>query len=156
MLSIPFNLRFLPLPFIFYTKMELDIERFFESTKVGDLEAIERYLQKIQPNNQNEFEEDFEEDVNQNQTSEELLSVLNYQDSNRNAPLHYAALAGYLDICQRFVELGASVNISNIFGETPLHLAAKNENVEVCQFLIENGAVIDAKISILGFFMIFL
>ncbi|OHT17134.1 hypothetical protein TRFO_12663 [Tritrichomonas foetus] len=64
--------------------------------------------------------------------------------------MHYAASYGYLDICQKFIEIDneqrSFIDIANANKETPLHLAANNHHLDICQFLIDNGAIIDAKV----------
>lgn len=41
------------------------------------------------------------------------------KDASGNTPLHYAAEAGYLPLCELFVSNGAKINAQNKSGETP-------------------------------------
>ena len=102
------------------------MDKFIQSVKNGDIDALERYISKIE--------------------SDSLKKIINTADSTGNFSIHYAAKAGFLDICQKLVENGATINIMNIQKKTPLHYAAENQYFEICQLLIENGSIIDVKI----------
>ena len=45
--------------------------------------------------------------------------------------LHCAALHGDLDLCQRWVQAGANINMVNTDGTTPLCAAAQHNNINL-------------------------
>ena len=47
---------------------------------------------------------------------------VNVQDHDGDTPLHWAAIEGYLEICDLLIEHGADVNAVNIKGQTPLDI----------------------------------
>lgn len=57
-------------------------------------------------------------------TFEDLLTICGHplalsKDASGNTPLHYAAEAGYLSLCELLVTNGAKINAQNKSGETP-------------------------------------
>ena len=58
-------------------------------------------------------------------------------------PLHYAVLAGHIDVMKCLIEHGAEINALSKVGTTPLHLAVKSGNIDVAKVLIDLGADID-------------
>lgn len=56
------------------------------------------------------------------------------------APLHYAAIEGYLEVVEYLVNEGhADINCRDADGRTPLHKAAIVGNLEVIRWLVEEG-----------------
>jgi ankyrin repeat protein len=65
-----------------------------------------------------------------------------------DAPLHYAAKGGHLDIIQALIAAGADVDKANKSGRTPLIWAAIANRCKIAQALIDAGAAVnkaDAK-----------
>ena len=111
---------------IFPKSKSIFMDKLFQSVKNGDIDAFERYISKTKP--------------------ESFKKIINTPESSGVFLIHYAAKAGFLDICQRLVESGASINIVNLQRETPLHLAAENQYPDICQLFVDNGAIIDVKV----------
>lgn len=64
--------------------------------------------------------------------------------------LHYASVAGEVNIVRKLIEAGVDVNIQDSFGKTSLHHIAVEERItpgmlEVARMLIEAGADVDLK-----------
>lgn len=58
------------------------------------------------------------------------------------SPLMLAALAGYVDVCQKLIDTGADINKP---GWTALHYAATSGNVAIIKMLLEHHAYIDTE-----------
>lgn len=58
--------------------------------------------------------------------------------------LHYV-LHGNLEIVNFLIQMGADVNIKNIYGESCLMIAAVMKDVEIFRLLVKNGADINTK-----------
>ena len=70
---------------------------------------------------------------------------VNVRDSNRNTPLHLAAISGNLDAVNILLDEHASVKAQNLDGNTPLHLAAiRRGNKDVIKALKKKGADLTA------------
>ena len=65
---------------------------------------------------------------------------INHQNNAGETVLHKVAFAGDLARCQKFVAMGADVDIRTNSGETPLMMAACGGSPAVCDFLIQQGA----------------
>ncbi len=61
-------------------------------------------------------------------------------DDDQNTLLHKASFLGHKDLVLLLLQLGASVNCTNIFGNTPLHKAGHTGNTEIAQLLLAAGA----------------
>ncbi|MDR1290422.1 MAG: ankyrin repeat domain-containing protein [Planctomycetaceae bacterium] len=55
-------------------------------------------------------------------------------------PFHVAALEGYTEIVQLFLEYGADINVRTAEGWTPLHAAVEHAHLDTVRFLLEQGA----------------
>ena len=82
----------------------------------------------------------------QSQANVEIAKLLiqggadvNYQNSEGNAPLHWASGNNRLTIAKILVEAGADVNVRNEDGMTPLVWAMIRENQKVAKFLAYKG-----------------
>ena len=61
-------------------------------------------------------------------------------------PLHFAVLAGELDLVRLLLDRGASVDSKELrHGSTALHVAASRGQADVAQHLIERGAEVNAR-----------
>ena len=73
----------------------------------------------------------------------ELVSVhgcsIDCKDENQNIPLHYAALAGNLEVTKYFLERMGSLPLGNFLGVKPLHLACENGQMNIIQYLINEA-----------------
>ncbi|MBR5950609.1 MAG: ankyrin repeat domain-containing protein [Actinomycetaceae bacterium] len=72
-----------------------------------------------------------------------MYTEINQQDHNGNTALHHAAvmLPGKSEQeTQRLLNLGATPDIQNVFGNTPLMLAAMVNNNQTMRLLIDSGA----------------
>lgn len=54
--------------------------------------------------------------------------------------LHYAAIAGHINIIQALLEVGANVHQKDEDGFTPLHAVAEFDHLPVITLLLEEGA----------------
>jgi len=70
----------------------------------------------------------------------EKSADVNITDGGGLAPMHWAALFGYVHTGSILAEYGASVNAQTKSGETPLHLAAEKGKMPFVDFLLERGA----------------
>ncbi|KAJ3112418.1 hypothetical protein HDU96_004561 [Phlyctochytrium bullatum] len=60
-------------------------------------------------------------------------------------PLHVAAVAGHVDVCQVFLQVRANIDCRDNYGNTPLILAAWEGHVPVVRLLLEEGAGINSR-----------
>jgi len=66
--------------------------------------------------------------------------LVNRKDEAGNAPLHYAAAAGSIEIAEFLLSKGADINGQNKRANTPLHEAIENRKADAAKFLIDKGA----------------
>eukprot|EP00397_Hematodinium_sp_SG-2012_P015729 GEMP01016026.1.p1 GENE.GEMP01016026.1~~GEMP01016026.1.p1 ORF type:complete len:438 (+),score=128.85 GEMP01016026.1:37-1350(+) len=59
--------------------------------------------------------------------------------------LHWASIGGHEDIAKMLLAHGASVNMTNSYGNSPLHWAARNGHAEICELLLDHKSMIDAQ-----------
>jgi hypothetical protein len=64
---------------------------------------------------------------------------------HRTPSLHMAARCGNVEVVDKLLSTGASVDMQDKQGETALHLAARVGNVEVVSKLISAGASVDMQ-----------
>lgn len=64
----------------------------------------------------------------------------NIKDARGNAPLHVAALLGFLEGATLLIGQGAQVNLPNNSGETPLIVAVQKRDIPMVRLLLANGA----------------
>lgn len=80
---------------------------------------------------------------------EKLLSIrgldVNFQNKEKETPLHVAAREGSRESCQMLLRKGARINVQDENGRTALHLSAYQGHSCVVRFLIKNGAYKRAK-----------
>ncbi|GFO30223.1 ankyrin-1 [Plakobranchus ocellatus] len=62
-----------------------------------------------------------------------------------NSPLHMAAMAGHMDICQILIEARANVNSRNEREDTPLIVASAGGHLDVVNLLVKNHASINRR-----------
>ena len=55
----------------------------------------------------------------------------------KQTPLHLAASSGQLAVCSLLLELGASLDATDDFGQKPIHLAAQSNKAEVVKVLLK-------------------
>ncbi|XP_011692189.1 PREDICTED: serine/threonine-protein phosphatase 6 regulatory ankyrin repeat subunit B [Wasmannia auropunctata] len=55
----------------------------------------------------------------------------------KQTPLHLAAEAGQLDVCNLLLELGASIGATDDQGQKPIHAAVMNNYIEVAQLFLQ-------------------
>lgn len=73
-------------------------------------------------------------------------SVFRLDDNyDHKIALHAAAEKNQLNIMQFLLEMGASVDITDLNQSTPLHIAAKHGHYKVAKLLIEAGANVNGK-----------
>lgn len=65
---------------------------------------------------------------------------VNACDSWDETPLHFAARAGHVGICETLIASGAGVNASSFCGKTPLIVAAAAGKENACLVLLAHGA----------------
>ena len=65
---------------------------------------------------------------------------LNVFDNAGRSALSLACIAGYYEVTQLYIELGADVNAKCLDGMTPLMYAAQNGQIECLKMLVESGA----------------
>ncbi|KAJ7353905.1 hypothetical protein OS493_031612 [Desmophyllum pertusum] len=68
-----------------------------------------------------------------------IFGDVNVRTSRGQTPLHFAA---DVDIARRLVEAGATVNVTDQFGESPAMAAARNNRWEIVEFLIQERSFI--------------
>lgn len=73
----------------------------------------------------------------------ETREVLKVADMRGYTPLHLAVCAGYLDLVDRFIQLGADISAKTKNGESIVFLALRHDRREIAQLLINKGAEID-------------
>ena len=67
--------------------------------------------------------------------------VINNVGANGNRLLHYASGEWKEpDLVEKIIQMGADVNIQNIWKRTPLHTAAEVNNFDAMRILLDHGA----------------
>ena len=69
----------------------------------------------------------------------------------KQTPLHLAASAGQLAVCSLLLELGASLDATDDYGQKPIHLAAQSNKAEVVKVLLKlrpNSVSVATKVNI--------
>ena len=61
------------------------------------------------------------------------------------SPLHYSAIMNHSSICERLLDYGIDVDVTDCHMATPLHHACINANVDVAKLLLEKNANLEAK-----------
>lgn len=72
---------------------------------------------------------------------------VNSPDINENSPLHYIARIDDLNLIQKLIEKGATIDTVSSSGLTPLMVAAKFGQVQVVKYLIQQSAIVTFKNS---------
>ena len=67
----------------------------------------------------------------------EKVNDVEPRDGYGNTPLHYAAMFGNLEICQKIIGNIKDAHLKNEDEKTPLHFAAENSHSEVCKLILE-------------------
>eukprot|EP00919_Chromeraceae_sp_WS-2016_P005322 GHVR01012541.1.p1 GENE.GHVR01012541.1~~GHVR01012541.1.p1 ORF type:complete len:1050 (+),score=256.13 GHVR01012541.1:34-3150(+) len=71
---------------------------------------------------------------------------VNLKDKNKQTAIHFASMNGNVEIVQKLIKYGASINISTLVEqETPLMRAAALGKTDVVRALLEHKATIDLK-----------
>ena len=60
-----------------------------------------------------------------------------YFFQEKQTPLHLAAQHGQLAVCNLLLELGASLDSTDDYGQKPIHLAAKSNKPEVVKLFLK-------------------
>ena len=58
--------------------------------------------------------------------------------SDRNTPLHFAAIKGFTNVGRKLLEHGAYVAAENKDGDNPLALAVRNEHCDFAVLMVKN------------------
>eukprot|EP01025_Chloroclados_australasicus_P035186 TRINITY_DN35904_c1_g1_i1.p1 TRINITY_DN35904_c1_g1~~TRINITY_DN35904_c1_g1_i1.p1 ORF type:complete len:249 (+),score=41.76 TRINITY_DN35904_c1_g1_i1:91-837(+) len=74
----------------------------------------------------------------------EIKSMINVADEQGATPLHWAVDQNLLQVVEKLVQLGCSLDLGDNEGSTPLHYAALCEFREIFDFLISKGAQVNA------------
>ncbi|XP_077288006.1 uncharacterized protein LOC143912590 [Arctopsyche grandis] len=74
------------------------------------------------------------------ESDDDLIRNLPRRDDFQWTALHHAVAHGKVDLCVRFLNVGADVNWVTISGDTPLHIAVANEQIELIEILVHYGA----------------
>lgn len=133
-------------------KSELDV---FELAVLGEVERLERLLDE-DPGQAQAFSNDGYQPLHlaaffsQPEVSRLLLArgarVFEVaRNDMRIQPLHAAAAAGQLVICEMLLEAGADPNARQTRGFMPLHAAGQNGDIELIRLLLAHGAEREAK-----------
>lgn len=57
----------------------------------------------------------------------------------KQTPLHLAAEAGHLEVCDTLLQLGADTNATNDAGQKAVHVAAMRNNSEVVKLFLKTS-----------------
>lgn len=68
-------------------------------------------------------------------------------NADGKCPIHFAARNGYESSIERFLMVGADINVQDMYGLTPLHMAVIYAKYDIVKLLLNNGA--DATITII-------
>ena len=61
------------------------------------------------------------------------------QNNAGSTALHFAAVCGNAQLCEKLVSCEGKVIVKNLNGETPLHLASLQNHVDILKVLLEKG-----------------
>jgi ankyrin repeat protein len=56
------------------------------------------------------------------------------------SPLHWASLAGHVEMVTELIQDGTNVDVKTEFGTTPLHMATLGRRIRIASILVEKGA----------------
>lgn len=113
-------------------KSKVDIERVFQSVRLGKFEEYSKLIENFEIDSTNEMGQNllFEAVVNDRiRICEDLISReinLNWQDKRGQTVLHYAALHSKVRIAELIIANGGNVNISDDYGNNALWTAVFN------------------------------
>ena len=65
---------------------------------------------------------------------------VNDETDSGETPLHCASKSGHTDIADLLVDLGADVNITDLWKQTPLHAACTGKHLDTVRLLVQRGA----------------
>ncbi|KAJ5070371.1 ankyrin repeat domain-containing protein [Anaeramoeba ignava] len=120
----------------------------FESARIGDLEAVRKFLVR-NPGNVNRVDEANYSALHYAARSGEvevvklLLSYkaeVDFRTPSEQTSLHRACFTGELSVVELLIEAQADVNAIDRDQETPLHKAATNNHAKVVDYLLSHGA----------------
>ena len=66
-----------------------------------------------------------------------IASISHALLQKKQTPLHLAASAGQLPVCNLLIELGASLDATDDYGQKPIHLAAQSNKPEVVKLFLK-------------------
>ena len=76
---------------------------------------------------------------------EKSPQLIEARDNDGDAPLHYAALAGNVELINYLLDKGAKLELQNAEMKTSLNLAAINDRREAVAVLLKRGAVLETR-----------
>lgn len=79
---------------------------------------------------------------------EETPITVNDMGASDRRPLHRAAGAGHLALCEYFLSIGAEIDAQDKSGRTALHWAAISGHSDIVQLLLDSGANILAETTL--------
>lgn len=65
---------------------------------------------------------------------------INTLDKSGNSSLHHAIIKGSLELCEKFLEIGADLDLPTKSGDSSIHLAVKNDKLAISKLLLQKGA----------------
>ena len=80
-----------------------------------------------------------------------IASITHALLQKKQTPLHLAASAGQLPVCNLLIELGASLDATDDYGQKPIHLAAQSNKPEVVKlFLKQRPSLVSVTTKVSG------